>query len=493
MTTKDVFLAFIFTIFGVFVYEHLSVGIVLVILLFLGLIFWKTKSKTLVIAVIAGLLLGFFATALHLSSYSWAQNETPNQKINGSAKIISSKQNSFGYQYVAEINLKDIKQKVILETNNLDELSMGDTADFVGTITEPENFAGEYGKVFDYKNYLRSKDIFFIVKNAKLSNMQKQNEFSLGHRPMGEAVLKILDNIKNQFENNLEKTIHEPAVSLVEGMIVGDKGAMTKSDSDSFRKSGLIHMVVLSGYNISVVSAFVLAILRRLGRKTSLVSASVIIILFVLMTGASATAVRAGVMGTLVLLGNLARRKIDVLRLLSFAGIFMTVISPLSALYDPSFQLSFLATFGLIAFGPWASSKLTLITEKYGLREVVSATVGSQIMTLPYLAYSVGAVSVVSLFANVLVLPLAPFLMFFGFITGLIFLPFIHLPFSFVTSLLSKYVFAVSNFFASLPFAMLSTSIINGPMTVALYVPLCFIGYRFYVEDGLKEGSLIKK
>ncbi len=477
MTTKDIFLAFIFTIFGVFVHEHLSVGIVLVLLLFLGLVFWKTKSKTLVIAVIAGLLLGFFATALHLSSYSWVQNETPNQKINGSAKIISSKQNSFGYQYVAEINLKDIKQKVILETNNLNELSMGDTADFVGTITEPENFAGEYGKVFDYKNYLRSKDIFFIVKSAKLSNQQKQQGFS---------VLKVLDNIKNQFENNLERAIHEPAVSLVEGMIVGDKGAMTKSDSDSFRKSGLIHMVVLSGYNISVVSAFVLAILRRLGRKTSLVSASVIIVLFVLMTGASATAVRAGVMGTLVLLGNLARRKIDVLRLLSFAGILMTVISPLSALYDPSFQLSFLATFGLISFGPWASSKLILITEKYGLREVVSATVGSQIMTLPYLAYSVGAVSVVSLFANVLVLPLAPFLMFFGFITGLIFLPFIHLPFSFITSLLSKYVFAVSNFFAGLPFAMLSTSIINGWMTVLLYVPLCFIGYRFYVEDRLR-------
>jgi len=479
MTTRDIFLAFLFTIFGVFVSEHFSVGIILVSIIFVVCTFLITKSKLATGAVVFGIILGFVATTIPHFVRDREQNEELGVKVSGVATIESRKQSTFGFQYVANVVVNSQREKVIIETNDATELLLGDTANFVGTLAEPENFVSDYGKTFDYRNYLRAKGIFYVVKNAKLSNIQKQAGFSL---------FKTLDNIKNNLESNLEKSLHEPASSLAEGMIVGDKGAMTKSDMDSFRKSGLIHMIVLSGYNISVVSAFILALLRRLPRKLSLGTAIVAVALFVITTGASATAVRAGVMGGLIIAGNFVHRKLDILRLLSITGIVMTVFSTLSALYDPSFQLSFLATFGLISFGPWAGRRLSFVPEKAGLREIVSATIGSQIMTLPYLAYSVGAVSIVSLFANVLVLPFAPFIMFFGFLTGILsLLPIIFIPFALITHVLSNYVFVVSNFFANLPFAMLSTAVINGWFVAILYIPLCLIGFRFFTEEKLRE------
>ncbi len=484
MNTRDIFLAFIFTILGVFVSEHISLGIILVFALLIGAVFWRTKSKTIVFAMLIGLILGFSSASVMCeignNCYQFHTLQV-GEKISGNIVVESGKQSTFGFQYIAKVKIEDKSLKVVLETNDGTELLLGDSANFSGILTSPGNFISDYGKTFDYKNYLRAKGIFYVVKNAKLSNIQKQSGFS---------VFKILDNIKNRFEGSLEKALHEPASSLAEGMIVGDKGAMTKADMDSFRKSGLIHMIVLSGYNISIVSAFILATLRKVPRKIALTTAILAVVLFVVMTGATATAVRAGVMGGLIIAGNFVHRKLDVLRLLSITGIIMTLFNPLSALYDPSFQLSFLATFGLISFGPWSARKLSFVSDIGGLKEVVSATIGSQIMTLPYLAYSVGAVSIVSLFANVLVLPFAPFLMLFGFLTGILyFVPIIFLPFAFITTLLSKYVFAVSGFFANLPFAMLSTSIINGWMVAVLYIPLCAIGFRFYMEEKLRGRS----
>ncbi len=483
MSTRDILLAFLFTIFGVWVYEFFSTGAILLCLISIFAIYFLTKQKLTTLAVLIGIVLG--ATSL------WVCENVPNrvlfntpnigEKISGIAEIKSAKQSLFGIQYVAEIEINGESTRVILETTDAKALSIGDTANFSGTLTEPEDFVGEYGKTFHYKNYLRAKGILFVIKNAKLSDVQQHSGFS---------ILKILENIKNSFEENLEQVLHEPAVSLVEGTILGDKGAMTKADTENFRKSGLIHMIVLSGYNISIVIAFILAVLRPFPRKISLISAVIAVALFVLMSGASTTAIRAGVMGSLVIAGNFVHRKLDVLRLLSITGILMTIFSPLSALYDPSFQLSFLATFGLISFGPWAQRKLGFITEKYGLREIASATIGSQIMTLPFLAYSMGAVSVVSFFSNILVLPLAPLLMLFGFLTGLLsFMPIIYIPFAFITHIISSYIFKISEFFASLPFSMLATPLASSIIIFSLYIFLIIYGFKIYQEDKLRSLS----
>jgi len=485
MRTRDVFLAFVFTIFGVWVYEYTSVGAILLCLIAVGSTYLFTRQQLTVFAVLIGIILGFSATALYQNSANWYyfDNSYLNSKISGIAEIKSAKQTLFGFQYVAEIEAKGEILKVILETNDAAELSLEDTTSFAGTLTEPEDFVSEYGITFHYKNYLRAKGILYVVKNAKLSDVQKHSGFSM---------FKILDNIKNKFEMGLERTLHEPAASLAEGMIVGDKGAMTKADTESFRKSGLIHIIVLSGYNISLVAVFMLALFRQLGRRASLVCAAAAILLFVLMTGASATAVRAGIMGVLIIVGNLFHRKLDILRLLSIAGVAMILFSPLSALYDPSFQLSFLATFGLISFSPWAARKLTFITEKWGLREIASATIGSQIMTLPFLAYSMGAVSIVSLFSNILVLPSAPFLMLFGFLTGFTkLLPvlggFLYLPFAFITQAVSSYIFRVSEFFANLPFSVIATPLAGAIIIFPLYIFLIIYGFQIYQEEKLKR------
>ena len=187
-------------------------------------------------------------------------------------------------------------------------------------------------------------------------------------------------------------------------------------------------------------------------------------------------------MAILALIARATGRNYDVLRALILAGIFMILLNPYVLVFDVSFQLSFLATIGVIFLAPRIEKYFTWITKKFQLRDIVSVTCAAYIFVFPFILYKMGNLSLVALPANVLILPFIPFTMLLGFITGgLGFIWYIFaVPAGFLSYIFLHYELLVINFFASLPFA--SFAIPNFPLIITLAIYAYFI-YRLFGRE----------
>jgi competence protein ComEC len=182
---------------------------------------------------------------------------------------------------------------------------------------------------------------------------------------------------------------------------------------------------------------------------------SVSIVLFAVVTGAGATIVRASIMALLVLLARATGRVYEITIALFTAGFLMLLHNPKILVFDPSFQLSFLATFGLVYLAPLVERRLGFLPSKWHIREVTTATIATQAFVLPLLLYKVGELSLVALPVNLLILLVVPLTMLFGFLAGAIgFLSFFaSLPFAWIAYAFLAYQLGVVRIFSFLPFA----------------------------------------
>ena len=192
------------------------------------------------------------------------------------------------------------------------------------------------------------------------------------------------------------------------------------------------------------------------------------------MTGASATIVRAAIMAILVLVARSTGRVYEVTVALLFAGFFMVLQNPKILRFDPSFQLSFLATLGLIFVAPRLQNYIGFLPEKGGFRDNVAATLSAQLAVLPLLLHLTGNVSPFALPANILILMFIPATMLFGFMVWAagIFSYILSLPFAWVAWLFLNYELGVAHFFSALPGAGLMVSDFSAWWLAAAYAVL---------------------
>jgi competence protein ComEC len=343
--------------------------------------------------------------------------------------------------------------KALIKTDVYPEFNYGDLVKVSGKLEKPENsISSSSERSFDYVSYLGKDDIFYEINFAKAEIISSNN---------GNIIKSSLFKIKNSFILNINKVISEPESSLLSGIILGSKSSLDEKTSETFRIAGLSHLIALSGYNITIVSESIMKFFSFLPRNFAFSSGVFGIILFVLMSGSSSTAVRAGVMSLIVILAQVTRRKYQVGRALIFAGVLMILVNPKILVFDISFQLSFLATVAIIYVSPVLKEKLKFVTDKLGLRDIVSSTISAQLLVLPLILYKMGLLSIVSLPVNILVLLFIPTIMLLGFLTGLTgyFSYILSLPFAWITWLLLAYIVKVSEFFARLPFSHLEIKV----------------------------------
>ncbi|KKU78537.1 MAG: ComEC/Rec2-related protein [Parcubacteria group bacterium GW2011_GWA2_47_7] len=287
----------------------------------------------------------------------------------------------------------------------------GDLIRVKGKLIHPEKFVEDDGRVFDYPAYLAVEGVHYQIPFPAVE-LVGQNE--------GNAILATLFVVKHQFLDVLGSLFPEPENALLGGLLLGGKQSLGTEWQDIFRRAGIVHIVVLSGYNMTIVSEWLVAMFRFLGFYGSLSIGSVGIVLFALMTGAGATVLRAAIMAIIALLARATGRTYTMGRALLVAGVCMVLQNPSILAFDPSFQLSFLASIGLIFVSPVIEVHTILFKRFPVWREVFVSTLATQMMVLPLLLYQTGMFSLVSLPVNMLVLPLIPFTMLFGFIAGVV-------------------------------------------------------------------------
>ena len=209
--------------------------------------------------------------------------------------------------------------------------------------------------------------------------------------------------------------------ALIAGMTIGAKEGFSKEFKDKMSISGTTHIVALSGYNISIISLNVLAILALfLTRSASFYITVAVISLFVLMTGAEASAVRAAIMGILALFAKERERQFSMKNAIIFAATGMVLVNPRVLVFDLGFQLSFAALLGIVYFLPVLQKIFRF--EKSGFfswRENALTTISAQLAVVPLLLGKFGTVSLTSIFANILILGAVPLTMGLGFIIAL--------------------------------------------------------------------------
>jgi competence protein ComEC len=222
---------------------------------------------------------------------------------------------------------------------------------------------------------------------------------------------KLLYAFKNRLESLLEKVMPEPQASLLLGILLGSKREMPSKFFQNLQETGTLHVVVASGYNITVVAGFLVAsLVKFVNRRKALVWALLGVLTYTLMAGAEPPVVRAAIMGSLTYLAQFLGREKDAVVCLFFAAAVMLLISPLMLL-DIGFQLSFLATAGILFIYPKLGGK---VFEMPLLGDELRVTLAAQIGTLPILIFNFGQVSFISPLINALVLPVVPLIMGLG-------------------------------------------------------------------------------
>ena len=332
---------------------------------------------------------------------------------------------------VIEINSSG--QKVLLITDNFTDYTYGDKIEIAGKLGRPQNFLTTLSssktlarqsktRVFDYQNYLAARGIEQISYYPTIKILA---------RGEGSVIKTSLFVLKNGFLDNLRQVIPEPAATLAGGLILGDRGGLGQKTETEFRQAGLSHIIVLSGYNITIVSEAALFVFSLIVGAWSWLLGIIAIILFVIMTGGEAAAVRSAVMGAIALISRRYGRAYDAGVALMAAGFLMVLWNPRLLVFDLGFQLSFLATLGLIYLSPVVLkiieyflsgetlAKLKTRSLVSGLLEIICTTTGAQIAVYPWLLYRAGNASLVGFISNIFVLPAVPLAMFFSFATGI--------------------------------------------------------------------------
>ena len=342
-------------------------------------------------------------------------------------------------------------------------LHYGDTVVVRGLLEEPQSFETQGGRTFDYAGYLQARGISAIVQRAQL---YEQEEGSAG-------VLRTLFALKHAYERALERVMQEPMAALMEGFLLGEKSGLPEGLTQAFVAAGLIHVVVLSGYNIGVVSEWTLRFFAFfLPRRLALGAVAIVIILFALMAGGGMATVRACLMGLIAILARYLNRPAAAMRALALAAAAMVLYNPL-ALFDVGFVLSIAATFGLITIAPWVEGKLTLLPAG-GIRATAATTIAAQLFVLPALLYYTGVLSLVSVPANVIFLPFVPLAMLLGFVAGVLALihPVLALLPGLLADALLRAMIGVVQIFSSLPLAAVVIPAFPVWVAWAAYAPL---------------------
>ncbi len=344
----------------------------------------------------------------------------------------------------------------------------GDVIRAEGKLVLPEAFDTGLGRSFDYPSYLAKDDILYELVFAKVTPTGERH---------GNLVVRAALAVKHAYLHGLSNALPEPEAGFAGGITVGDKRSIGSELSAQFQKVSLVHMLVLSGYNITLVIAGAASLLGFFGRTIQLGGSAGVVFAFILMAGGAASAVRAGAMALLAMYARLSGRTFVAMRALCAVCAAMVLYNPLILLYDPSFQLSVLATIGLVLFSPLIAERLRMIPERFGLREIAAATIGTQLAVMPLLLYQNGNLSIVAFPANLFALvpvPLAMIASAFAALAGLVLgpaAPIAALP----AYLLLAYIIAVAQFFAHLPFASVAVPAFSVWWMIGAYALLALV------------------
>src|SRR3989344_2552990 len=435
------------------------------------------------VKIIIVLSVGVFFLFLGMMRFTTTQTQSGDNHI---VSLMGVKKSFIG-KVIAEPERLIDKQRLIIDIDNLEgtllmttrlypAYAYYDVVSFECEIQKPGQFDS-----FDYEKYLRAKNIDAVCYYPKISKVIHTRENGISY----------LFVIKQNLLDTINRALPEPHASLLAGILIGAKKGLPDDVMEQFNRVGLTHIIAISGYNITLVIRFVLILAPWvwINRRHAIWLMIPCIGIFVILVGGQASVIRAALFGIIGALAYTIGRAQSMTNALLLTAGLMVAVNPWILRYDVGFQLSFLATVGLIYISPLFESRGTGFL--HSIKEVVIATFSATIVTLPLVLFIFGRLSVISIIANVFVVPLTPFVMAVGGIVALI-ASFVSSDvqtlayMSFPAWVLLEYILRVVEFLSSWRYASISIEWFSWPWMVISYV---LLGWVMYVLSLRKRKS----
>ncbi|MGB9726617.1 MAG: ComEC/Rec2 family competence protein [Minisyncoccia bacterium] len=462
--------AFLFGIILSYVFTFKVLFLVFLILflifVFLFIFFRKRIPLAVIFFIIFSLIFGFlrYKKALNFINYP----------------IEISKLQDISFEVVLSEELENY-QKLTVKVYGLKTLFGG----IIYTDLKPAYFKGEIIKVNKGKfekitnpYYANGLFIFFKINYPFISKIQT-NKF-----------LVFFSILKNKIKNIFNNYLLQPQSSLLTSLVFGKKGNLNKDLEEELNLSGLSHLVAVSGLHLVILTEIIVDFLNNfsLNRFIRALILLSLLLFFALLSGFTPSITRALIMALLLVFAELNFRLYHPLNALIFTALIMTFSNPFILIYDFGFQLSFLATLGIILLTPIFRKTYFLNQSSFkflrNFQEAFFSSLSALIFVYPWLIFKTGNISVLSLISNTLVVPFIPYVLILALI--LILFNFFYFPALFFGWLLNfclTYILIIVRMFSSLKFFIISFPFKIRPIFLLFYIFLIFYYLKYKKEQ----------
>lgn len=468
--------AILIAVFRTAFFESLLWLFLALALLFFALL--TSRKISIILALISGVILVFFRASPAFVSQDYI-NQIIGSNITLSGVISKDPEGSNG-----KYNLKLTNLKIYLENQSAGQLE-SPSVELEGTLfTQVTN-----------QNLQRSDQITISGElsagfGSFIAAIYRPEIKAISRPEPGDIFLKI----RNFFAGRIKQFIPEPESGLALGYLLGQKSGVDKTIAETLQLIGLTHIIVASGAHLSTLTSFACKLFGKLSRFASFLVAISATLFFIGITGLSASMLRAGLVTGLSLLLWYFGREIHPLRLIILVAATTLIYNPFYVT-DLAWLLSFLSFSAILVAAP------AIVRFLYGKDRKPSFVSGTLIssfvaalLTAPVLLYFFGQISLISVFANLLILPTIPVAMGLTFLTGFfaLFLPPIATLFGYLTKLILDYQISVANFFGEQKSFLLAIEP-NNALIFLLYLPLIVVIFTTLILKNKKRRKSVKK
>lgn len=503
----ELFFITIAWIFGVIwgLYFKISIALFVIPLIFTCMYLTIKKKiqvrKYVVLFLISVLISNIQITLLEKSFDEKYQNVGENLEIVGT--IISNPiDKQYKNQYilkVEEINGNKEYKNTNLQLNVKKEketLNYGDKIIVKGNFEEASTARNEGG--FDYKQYLKSKNIYGIVTIDK-KDIEIINKNNVG-------VIDLLANkVRNSMKRKIEQNLPNETSELLSGMLIGEKSNLQKEIQEDFRDSSLSHVLAISGMHVSYVMLGITFLISKIkfSKKMSKIVTILILLFFIILTGKTASVTRACFMSSYIILASLLHKKAHVLGSISISLLIILIINPYFIL-DIGLQLSYGGTIGIVLIYPILKKykkkkedktgriKKVLYKIKDKIIDTILITISANLVIFPIILFHYNTMSFTFIISNLLISPIIGIIIILGFLfvfASYIISPISKIMFFFLQILLSVLA-QIAHFCAGLP---LSKVYFPTPKIYIIIIYYLFLIYFILVKNKIITGKKIGK
>jgi len=375
--------------------------------------------------------------------------------------------------------LCNIKEKNSRQLNKLyDKIGVGNYVKIKGTINKPRNERnpGE----FDYYKYLQSKDISALVYIGSASYVKiVDNKTALGKN--------IIFKARKAISKSINEIYNKRTAGLLKGLLLADRSEIDYRVKENFINSGVIHVLAVSGLHVGFIVLIFFFLFSRASIYPRTILTIIGLIAFLFITNNPPSVFRATIMAVVMLLVFLSNRNYNAVNALAIAALILLIIDP-AEIFNPGFQLSFSAVLSILIVYPLFDAKIREFNVqnkflKY-LILFIAVSLAAQLGTLPFTLIYFNKLSVVSLFANLLVIPMIGLIISLGILSLIVgsFWTWGALIFSSANMLSADVLFYIVKIFGELKFSYLfirEFSILDAAIYYLLFLIFIYALKRF--------------